>query len=382
MRLTTTLPNLRGAISACLKCHGCTYGSWPQNQGFCPIYERGRTFTASAGGLLYLSKAVIDQQMECTKELSELAYTCAACGACDGQCVIVRSINPEMALSDILRLLRYELVKRDVLPEAVRKIYDDVKRSNGANGRAQTLASKGKAPSATVLVAEDVATDTEAASSAAALDLLAKAGKPAAVVADGTVAASTLYDFGFWDQLPAQVAKQAKALGAVAGKELVFVNPHCQEFVTNKAAKVQDDFPAVKGKHISEVLLEALEQGKLKPKKGLRKLRVSYHDPCFLGRGLGVYDPPRQLLAKVNVELVEMERNRDQSLCCGARALGNYFENFSEETAKSRLQEFAETKAEVLITACPSCKDRFGKTMGSDAGRVQDLTEFVSSRVE
>ena len=79
---------------------------------------------------------------------------------------------------------------------------------------------------------------------------------------------------------------------------------------------------------------------------------------------------------------MEMKRNRDQSLCCGARALGNYFDAFAESAAKERMQEFFDTKAEVLITACPYCKDRFSKVLEDSESRVQDLTEFVAERVE
>jgi Fe-S oxidoreductase len=77
-----------------------------------------------------------------------------------------------------------------------------------------------------------------------------------------------------------------------------------------------------------------------------------------------------------------MKRNREQSFCCGARGLGNYFDNFSEDTAKARIKEFLDTKADVMITACAYCKERFRTVMGSEAERVQDLTEFVGQRVE
>jgi len=135
MKLTTSLESMKGAISACLRCSGCTYGAWPGNHSFCPLYDRGRTFTESAGGLLYLARAVLNGQMDFSRELADLAYTCTACGACDGKCVIVRCINPEMSLSDILRLIRHEAVKRGVVPEGpIRDMYEKVKAKGDLGG--------------------------------------------------------------------------------------------------------------------------------------------------------------------------------------------------------------------------------------------------------
>jgi Fe-S oxidoreductase len=76
-----------------------------------------------------------------------------------------------------------------------------------------------------------------------------------------------------------------------------------------------------------------------------------------------------------------MKRNKEQSFCCGARGLGNYFEDFSKETAQRRINEFRETGADILITACPYCKEIFGKVMGEEAYRVKDLVEFVNEKV-
>ncbi len=387
MRLTTSLEAMKPAISACLRCSGCTYGAWPENYTFCPIYARGQTFTSSAGGLLYLAKAILNQQMEYSQSFADLAFTCAACSACDGKCVIVRCINPEMALSDIIRLMRYEAVKRGLIPEGpIKKMYEQVKKNGDllGDGRVKAL----KVPKGvesdkadTLLIADCMHSDAEVASTNAALKLLEKMRKPVALFADPGCCGSTLYDFGFWDQLPGLVQTKWNAIKGFGKKKLLFLDPHCQEFITNKYAKIIDTFNGFKGQHFSEVLLDAFVKGKLKTKK-MKKVKVSYHDPCFLGRGLGIYDAPRKVLSRLDgVQLLEMKRNREQSFCCGARALGSHFEDFSETTAKERVSEFLETKADLLITACPYCKEIFGKVLGKEANRVKDLAEFVCERV-
>jgi heterodisulfide reductase subunit D len=139
----------------------------------------------------------------------------------------------------------------------------------------------------------------------------------------------------------------------------------------------------IKGRHLSEVMAESFKAGKLSSKKGGR-VTVSYHDPCYLGRGLGIYDAPREVLRSMEgVELIEMKGNRVDSFCCGARSTGAYFSNFSKRNAKKRLQTFAATGAEVLITSCPYCKEIFQKTLPEkERKRVKDLAEFVDERTE
>ena len=84
---------------------------------------------------------------------------------------------------------------------------------------------------------------------------------------------------------------------------------------------LKNEYPQFGGEwdvmHHSQLLLELIERGRLKVRKGLG-YRITYHDPCTLGRYNGVYDPPRQVLEALGAELVEMPRNRDNALCCGA----------------------------------------------------------------
>ena len=154
----------------------------------------------------------------------------------------------------------------------------------------------------------------------------------------------------------------------------------CQEFILNRYPEFVNDYTEIKSKHFSQLLVDAFKDGKLKSRK-MDKVKVSYHDPCYLGRGLGIYNAPREVLSYLDgVELVEMERNRENSFCCGARALGHYLPGFPEENAKKRIKEFEDTGADLLITSCPYCKEIFYKTVGEE--KFIDLIELVDERTE
>ena len=387
MKYAQTLQELERAISGCLRCNRCHYGNWPDNYEICPIFSRDRTYTYSAGGLMYLAKALLRNQMEYSQKLSELVYTCSTCRGCDDQCMIMRSVNPEMPLSDIIRLMRYELVKKGFIPEKIKGMYEKVKEEGNPSGDGigakLSIPEKIKSDEAeTVLYAQCFHSATQSSIYESALRLLEKIGEPVQLFTDGGCCGSTLFDYGFWDELPRLVNTGMERMKDFGNKTFLFINPHCQEFISYRYEMIASSYEAVSAQHFSEMLAGALETGTLKSKQG-EKVKVSYHDPCMLGRGLGIYEPPRKALSYLKgVELVEMERNRENNFCCGAKAVGEYFADFPEETARERIKEFEATRADYLITACPYCKEIFQKVLGEENARVKDLIEFVEERTK
>ena len=137
--------------------------------------------------------------------------------------------------------------------------------------------------------------------------------------------------------------------------------------------------------HISELLVEKIGQNGLKFKE--IKKKVTYQDPCRLGRHLGVYDAPRKVLESIpGIELVEMRHSGWESVCCGTSAFTNC-DSYSNMLRAERLSEAVATGAEVLITACPKCQTHFRCAM-LDKGEekrpmpkieVMDLANLVAS---
>ena len=114
-------------------------------------------------------------------------------------------------------------------------------------------------------------------------------------------------------------------------------------------------------------------------------LKVTYHDACFLGRHNKIYEPPRELVGSLpNVELVEMPRNRDRAMCCGAGGAHAWFEETrGTRIADARIVEAASTGADVVATACPFCSQMLGSASGTSAGFVSsDAADQGSSSAE
>ena len=136
--------------------------------------------------------------------------------------------------------------------------------------------------------------------------------------------------------------------------------------------------------HYAELLDQLLASGQLKFGKKLG-YKVTYHDPCYLGRYNGVYDAPRRVIAATGCELVEMPRHRDRALCCGAGGGRIWMEEgtVTERPSESRVREAAALPdVKVLVAACPKDITMYRdavKTTGNEGKlAVKDLIELVN----
>lgn len=384
MKLNTSLKEVQGAASLCIKCAGCTYAEWPDTHVLCPIYSRDECFTFSGGGLLYLIKALADEKIEFSQSIAELLSTCTSCGACDSRCGIIRSQPPYVNPLDIVRLARRESVREGFVPKGLAtKMAAQVKQT-GDFGRKSTLKLSSKIRSEkadSVLFAECFHSGAQKEMADSVVDLLEKVGSPVSLFSSKGCCGSSLYDAGLWEPLSPLVEEQWLEMKKLKNKTFIFFNPHCQEFVVKRYPEIISDYKNIRARHFSEVLSQAFKESKLSGKRG-RRIKVSYHDPCYLGRGLGIYSAPRDVLAALpGITLIEMERNGQNSFCCGARALGNYMPGMNEWAAKERLKEFDATGADLLITACPYCTENFRRVLpAAEKARVKDLFTLVDER--
>ena len=384
MNLNVALGDLGRATSTCLRCLVCTYGSWPQNYPLCPLYKHHRHFTASPGGLIYLVRALVDHNASSTPMMAEFAYQCTLCGACDS-CEIIPIAPPHVGPTEIIRFLRHQLVKEGVLTESMNQLHQKIQIDGDDWGKRLELhvpPTVRDDDASSVLFVEGIYSQAEQRMYQSALRLLEKMATPLALFDfEGGRCGAQLYDLGFWDELGSLLEKQKKRMEPLQGKEVIFINPHTQEFMIKKYPELISESIQFTGRHFSELLLDALVQGKLKAKK--HRVKVSYHDPCYLSRGLGIHETPRKVLAFLGMELIEMKRNRAETYCCGAGGGARALEEFSGSVATERINEFKETGADILVTACPYCYEIFQSVLPrKEQDRVRDLIAVVDEHTQ
>jgi len=162
-------------------------------------------------------------------------------------------------------------------------------------------------------------------------------------------------------------------------KKILVSSPHCYHTFKNEYPEFMVHFEVV---HIAQYLFELINQGRLELPKEYGK-KVTYHDPCYLGRHNGIYDEPRKVLQKISaLELTEMTDSLEDSLCCGGGGGRIWMDTpKGERFSDLRLEQAVETGADVLVTSCPYCIANFEDSMlyrkDSEAIEVKDITEII-----
>jgi Fe-S oxidoreductase len=153
-------------------------------------------------------------------------------------------------------------------------------------------------------------------------------------------------------------------------KKILVSSPHCYHTFKNEYPEFMVDFEVV---HISQYLFELINEGRLELNKEYGK-KVTYHDPCYLGRHNGIYGEPREVLKKIpGLELNEMPDSLEDSLCCGGGGGRIWMETpKGERFSDLRLEQAMEVGAEVLVTSCPYCIANF-----EDSRLTLDVTENI-----
>ena len=166
-------------------------------------------------------------------------------------------------------------------------------------------------------------------------------------------------------------------------KKILVSSPHCYHTFKNEYPEFKVDFEVV---HISQYLFELIHEGRIELSKAYGK-KVTYHDPCYLGRHNGIYDEPREALKKIpGLELREMPDSRVDSLCCGGGGGRIWMETpKGERFSDLRLEQAIGVGADVLVTSCPYCIANFEDSRitldVAEKIEVKDITEIIGEMI-
>jgi Fe-S oxidoreductase len=162
-------------------------------------------------------------------------------------------------------------------------------------------------------------------------------------------------------------------------KKILVSSPHCYHTFKNEYPEFKANFDVV---HITQFLFQLMNEGRLELTKEFKK-KVTYHDPCYLGRHNGIYEEPREVLKKIpGLELIEMAESREDSLCCGMGGGRIWMETAKgERFSDLRLEQAIGVGAEVLVTSCPYCISQFEDSRltlkDGEAIQIKDITEVL-----
>ena len=152
-----------------------------------------------------------------------------------------------------------------------------------------------------------------------------------------------------------QAVTNIEVMNAYGIKKIVTACPHCFNTLKNEYPGLGGNYEVI---HHTQFLKELLNTGKIGLEGGhFRGKRITYHDPCYLGRANNIYEAPRELIRKLDAELVEMKSCKKRGLCCGAGGAQMFKEpeQGDKDVNIERTEQALETKPEVIAAACPFC---------------------------
>ena len=184
-----------------------------------------------------------------------------------------------------------------------------------------------------------------------------------------------------------QAIANIEVLNAYEIKKIVTACPHCFNIIKNEYPGLGGNYEVV---HHSQYIQSLINDGKLTLQDGgvYKGRKITFHDPCYLGRGNDVYDAPRELIERLDAELVEMKRCKSKGLCCGAGGAQMFkeAEPGNKEVNDERTEDAIETKAEIVATGCPFCMTMMTdgvKTANKEASiEVLDVAELIANAAD
>lgn len=334
-------------------------------------------------------KLIREAQLGVTELKSESIWQCATCGSCVVRCP--RGVK----ITDVTLAVRRIAAEYNALPQSLRVV------RAGLNGEGNPWGGKReeRADWAKDLAVKAFTEDTEVLYfpccaqaydprtrkiAIATVKILQKAGVDFGIIGtEGVCCGESARKAGLEEQFKRLARENSKTFIDKGVKKILVSSPHCFETLRNEYPEFMVNFEVM---HVSTFLAELIKSGKLHIRGEYRR-KVTYHDPCYLGRHNGIYDAPREILRQIpGLELVEMASSKEDSLCCGGGGARIWMETpRNERLSDLRVVQAVESGASVLATFCPYCILNFEDSRSNLPENinleVKDITEIIQDLI-
>jgi len=364
------LENVREWLYGCTRCGTCKSFSNIFEPG-CPAGERYKLESYYASGKQLIARALAEGKLSLSDdEMRERIYACTGCLVCQQICGVFHHEH----IFDIVQSVRTEAISNGFFHPAYAMIYyglrseDNVFRKprNERGEWARDLdVKKATRQKVDVLYHAGCLFSYEQELwhvPRNIVSILQNAGVDVGIMGEEEACCGgKAYEIGYSGEFAKYARHTVENASALGIKTIVLSCSDGYSTMKNLYPKI-NIVPQFEVLHSIEFIYQLIQTGQIKLKREV-PLKVTYHDPCHLGRHLdpGLYDPPREILKSIpGIELIEMERNREKSWCCGA---GSGVKQANPElslwAANERLQEAQATGASALVTACGWCERNF-----------------------
>ena len=382
----THLPEFASEMEKCGKCGDCALAveistAKKHINKPCAVKNVLGFEAYDARGRILILKRLLDGTLESNEDILEWAYTCLLCGNCRETCL---AIDKGINLPSMMEALRRDLVENGISVPKHLEIIEKILKYNNPYGeppkdRFNFILSENFPAQADVLVffgctaayrQKDIAEAT--------YHLLKKAKVDFTILKDEKCCGSVLLRYGYQPQVIDIAKSLLEQIRKTGAHTVIFPCAGCYRTFKIDYPQLVEMPENVEFLHISEYLERIVKENKIHFQFE-KSTRISYHDPCHLGRAVGVYEAPRFLINSIaKSSLIEMETRRNYSHCCGAGGgVKSCFPELALKVGQNRILEAGQNQIDYLISSCPFCKTNLSQSLDGHEFRVLDLTELL-----
>jgi heterodisulfide reductase subunit D len=377
-------------LEKCAKCGDCAYSvklttarkpiSMP-----CAVRNVLGFEAYAARGRIIVMKNLLQGNVCVDEKFLDWLYTCTTCTNCKETCL---AIPDGIDTPSMVEALRKDLVNQGLTMDKHLEIKGLTLRDHNPYGephsRRRDFLEREKFPEKGKLVyfigctpsyrQQDVARAT--------IKLLSHAGEDFALLGDEWCCGSVHLRLGYEDIGREVMKHNISEIEKTGAETIVTTCAGCYRTLRESYQRLRDvEGSEVKVLHITELLDQLADKGRI-TFSAKKPARVTYHDPCHLGRQSGVYESPRRLIERVKgAQLVEMKTNHSYAHCCGAGGgVRSTHPGLATQVARQRIGEALEVNPDLLVTACPFCKTNLDEA-ANQLIKVVDVVEYLADNI-